>query len=52
MLDTPARIHAAAPRIQQQVVTTQTMPLGNLTQMTSDERARIAQWLASGAPVD
>jgi uncharacterized membrane protein len=52
MLDSPARIHAAAPRIQQQVVTTQTMPLGNLTQMTSDERARIAQWLASGAPVD
>ena len=52
MLDTPERIHAAAPRIQQQAVATQAMPLGNLTQMTPDERSRLARWLAQGAPVD
>lgn len=52
MLDTPERIRAAAPRIQQQAVATQAMPLGNLTQMTPDERTRVARWLARGAPVD
>ena len=52
MLDTPERIHAAATRIQQQAVATQAMPLGNLTQMTPDERSRLARWLAQGAPVD
>jgi uncharacterized membrane protein len=52
MLDTPERIHAAAPRIQQQAVSTQAMPLGNLTQMTDEERTRVARWLARGAPVD
>ena len=49
MLDTPERIQAAAPRIQQQVITTQTMPLGNLTKMTPEERALIGKWLAEGA---
>jgi uncharacterized membrane protein len=52
MLDTPERIRSAAPRIQQQAVSTQAMPLGNLTHMTDDERARVARWLARGAPVD
>jgi uncharacterized membrane protein len=52
MLDTPERIQAAAQRIQQQAVSTQVMPLGNLTQMTDEERTRVARWLARGAPVD
>jgi uncharacterized membrane protein len=52
MLDTPERIKAAAPRIQQQAVATQAMPLGNLTQMTVEERAQVGRWLARGAPVD
>jgi uncharacterized membrane protein len=52
MLDTPERIRAAAQRIQQQAVSTQAMPLGNLTQMTDEERTRVARWLARGAPVD
>jgi uncharacterized membrane protein len=52
MLDTPERIRAAAPRIQQQAVATQAMPLANLTQMTPDERTQVARWLARGAPVD
>jgi uncharacterized membrane protein len=52
MLDTPERIHAAAPRIQQQAVSTQAMPLGNLTHMTDEERSRVARWFVRGAPVD
>jgi len=52
ILDTPERIHAAAVRIQQQAVSTRAMPLGNLTQMTDEERTRIARWLARGAPID
>jgi uncharacterized membrane protein len=50
LLDTPERIRAAAPRIQQQAITTQAMPLGNLTQMTSDERALLGRWFAAGTP--
>jgi uncharacterized membrane protein len=39
-----------AQRIYQQVVVTRIMPLGNATQMTDDERAVIAAWVAAGAP--
>jgi uncharacterized membrane protein len=52
MLDRPDRIKAAAPKIQQQAVVTQTMPIGNLTQMTTDERALVGQWIAAGARVE
>jgi len=51
MLDTPERIKAAATRIQQQTIATQTMPLGNLTKMTLEERALLGKWLAEGANV-
>jgi uncharacterized membrane protein len=49
MLDTPERIQAAAPRIQQQSVTTQAMPIANLTRMTAEERALVGKWVADGA---
>ena len=52
MLDTPDRIKAAAPRISQQVIVTQAMPIGNLTKMTADERALLGRWLAAGAPLE
>jgi len=52
LLDTPERIQAAAPRIQQQAVTTQAMPIGNLTGMLPDERARVGAWIAGGAKLD
>ncbi len=51
-LDTPERIRAAAPRIQQQSVTTQAMPIGNLTKMTPEERALVGKWIAGGAKLD
>lgn len=49
MLDTPEQISAQALQIQQQV-STRVMPIANLTGMTDDERAIVAQWFAQGAP--
>jgi uncharacterized membrane protein len=49
LLDTPERIRAAAPRIEQQTVATQAMPIANLTRMTPEERALLGRWLAEGA---
>jgi uncharacterized membrane protein len=48
--DTPEQIRAAAPRIHQQTIATQAMPIGNLTKMTDEERALLGMWLAAGAP--
>jgi uncharacterized membrane protein len=50
-LDTPEQIKAAAPRIHQQTIATQAMPIGNLTKMTDEERALLGKWLAEGAPI-
>jgi uncharacterized membrane protein len=50
--DTPEQIKAAAPRIHQQTIATQTMPIGNLTKMTDEERALLGKWLAAGAPLE
>ncbi|TCO79744.1 putative membrane protein [Plasticicumulans lactativorans] len=47
--DTPEQIVANAQGIQQQVVVAKSMPLGNLTQMTDDERQTIATWISAGA---
>ena len=51
MLDTPEEIKANAPRIVAQTVTTQVMPLGNMTQMTEEERALIGTWVEQGATI-
>ncbi|WP_017906346.1 urate hydroxylase PuuD [Pseudomonas asplenii] len=49
MFDTPQQIRQLAPRIQAQAVTTQIMPLGNITQMTQQERDLIGAWINQGA---
>jgi len=49
MFDTPQQIQALAPKIQAQAVTSQIMPLGNITQMTPEERELIGSWIAQGA---
>ena len=46
MFDKADQIAAHAAEIFQQVVVTRAMPLGNATQMTEEERARIAAWAA------
>ena len=48
--ETPGVLHRYAKRIQVRVVETRTMPLGNMTSMTEDERALLARWIAHGAP--
>ena len=52
VLETPAQIVANAAAIRTQAVTSRAMPLGNLTGMTDDERARLAAWIDAGAHVD
>lgn len=52
ILDTPEQIRQLAPKIQAQAVASQIMPLGNITQMTQEERELLGQWIASGAPTN
>jgi uncharacterized membrane protein len=51
VLETSAQIVQHAAAIRQQAVATRAMPLGNLTQMTDDERARLGAWIDAGARV-
>jgi uncharacterized membrane protein len=48
LLDTPDEISQNAQRIYQQAVVLKAMPLGNVTQITDAERARIAAWFQGG----
>jgi uncharacterized membrane protein len=50
-LDTPAEIKAQAAAIDQQAAQTRAMPLGNVTGMTSAERALLGRWIAQGARI-
>lgn len=52
MLDTAQEMQANAARIQAQTVASQVMPLGNMTQMTQEERDLIGAWIAQGARID
>ena len=47
IFDTDEHIAARAPQIYQQAVKLRTMPPGNLTQITEEERAAIARWYES-----
>lgn len=49
LLDTPDEIIQNAQRVYQQTVQLKAMPLGNATQMTDDERKKVAQWFEQGA---
>jgi uncharacterized membrane protein len=49
MFDTPEQIERNAQRIYQQAVQLKAMPLGNVTQMTDDERLKLAAWFEAGA---
>jgi len=50
--DSPEQIERMAPRIGVRAVEQRSMPFMNKTQMTDDERALLARWLAAGAKVD
>lgn len=49
MFDTPAQIINYASRIQERAVIGKTMPLGNKTGITDEERAILGAWVAQGA---
>lgn len=51
ILDSYDQIRMAAPKIRQRTVETQSMPLGNTTGMTSDERANLGAWIDGGMPM-
>lgn len=52
ILDTPEQMKAQAAKIHAQSVASQIMPLGNITQMTQDERDLIGSWIAKGAQIN
>ncbi|MGV3523064.1 MAG: urate hydroxylase PuuD [Candidatus Sericytochromatia bacterium] len=51
MYDTPAQIKSYAQLIKSRAVDSQTMPLGNKTGMTPEERAVLGAWIAAGAQI-
>ena len=50
VLATPAQVRAAAELVYARTVATQSMPLGNPTNMTPQERAELGAWLAQSEP--
>ncbi len=52
MFDTPQQIQQLAAKIHAQSVASQIMPLGNITQMTQEERDLIGAWIAQGAQIN
>jgi uncharacterized membrane protein len=49
MFDTPEQIRTRAARIAERAVVQQTMPLGNVTGITAEERALLGRWIQAGA---
>lgn len=49
MLHTPELLRQHAARVYQQTVQLKSMPIGNLTNMTDQERALIARWYEAGS---
>lgn len=52
MYDTPEQIAAMADKIMTRAVRTKTMPQGNKTGMTDEERTVLKRWILQGAKVD
>ncbi|MFC6670961.1 urate hydroxylase PuuD [Marinobacterium aestuariivivens] len=52
IMDEPAQIQQLATRIHAQTVASNIMPLGNITNMTQEERDLIGAWIAAGASTD
>lgn len=50
-MDTPQQIHLLAPRIRARALDQKTMPPGNVTGMSDDERALLRRWLDAGSPL-
>jgi uncharacterized membrane protein len=51
MFDTPEQIKGRADRILERAVISKTMPFGNKTGMTDEERALLGRWIEQGANI-
>jgi uncharacterized membrane protein len=51
LFDTPEQIKARADRILERAVISKTMPFGNKTGMTDEERALLGRWVEQGANI-
>lgn len=51
IMEDPAQIAQLAPRILERVWVNKTMPLGNQTKMTEEEREKVAAWIVQGAEI-
>jgi len=51
VFDTPAHIQTYAPKINERAVLSTSMPLGNETGMTDEERAQLGAWIKQGAKI-
>ncbi len=49
--DTPEQIRALTAKIAKAAVTSETMPLANATNMTTEERELLGTWIAQGATI-
>ncbi len=52
MFDTPEQIKMYSERIKSRAVISKTMPFGNKTGMTQDERDVLARWFLQGSPIE
>jgi len=52
MFDQPAQIAGMTSKILERTVTTHSMPLGNKTGMTDEEREKIRLWILQGAKTE
>ncbi|KPV48559.1 hypothetical protein SE17_37430, partial [Kouleothrix aurantiaca] len=52
MFDQPEVIQRMAARIKERAVVSKTMPFGNKTNMTDEERALLGAWIDQGAKID
>ncbi len=52
MLETPEQISALISKIKQVAVDSEYMPIGNITQITSEERQLLGIWIAQGAKLE
>lgn len=52
MFDTPEQIKQMVDKIHAQTIASQIMPLGNITQMTQEERNLLASWIEQGARIN
>ncbi len=50
-MDTPRQIRALAERIRARAVEQKTMPPGNITHITDEERDLLRRWIDAGAPL-